>query len=318
MKKWKLVFLMVAVAITVVLYIFIPNRIVVHETVFIPISKAAIFRVLIENDKWNKGWSGTNEAITVENKGAAVTLNNNIYSLIDRTYGSLTISIINKNDTIGTSSLNAVSVAKDSVQLNWSAAIPTSYNPIKRLKIYQQAKNIEKDFSAMLDKMKTYFSNNDHIYGIKFYQEQVADSTLVSTFDSSKGYPKVEFIYSLIDKLNKYVASNNAASTAPPMLNIFTKDSINYITKVALPVNKKLPSSGNISYKWMLQGGNILVTDVKGGGYQIANALKQLEYYMKDYGRNSPAIPFLSLVTNRLQQKDSTQWITRIYYPVME
>jgi hypothetical protein len=105
--------------------------------------------------------------------------------------------------------------------------------------------------------------------------------------------------------------------TGFPMLNIYKTDSVNYLTRVAIPVDKKLPSSGNISYKWMLGGGNILVTDVRGGPFSIDSAFQQLEYYVHDYNRTSPAIPFQSLVTDRSKVPDTTKWITRLYYPVM-
>ena len=101
------------------------------------------------------------------------------------------------------------------------------------------------------------------------------------------------------------------------MLNILQQPEGGYLTRVALPVTRELPQQHDISFKRMLAGGNILITEVKGGPAQIEKASAQIENYIKDFKRMSPAIPFLSLVTDRRQQPDSTQWITRIYYPVM-
>jgi hypothetical protein len=42
-----------------------------------------------------------------------------------------------------------------------------------------------------------------------------------------------------------------------------------------------------------------------------------MELYISDHERVPPAIPFLSLVTNRMLEPDSSKWITLIYYPVM-
>jgi hypothetical protein len=145
----------------------------------------------------------------------------------------------------------------------------------------------------------------------------VTDSILISTYSHSKNYPSTNFIYGLIDQLKKYIASQSAKETGFPMLNINTTDSINYLTRVAIPVNRKLPSSGNISYKWMLSGGNILVTDVKGGPSSINNAFDQVENYVNDYHHFAPAIPFQSLITDRSKEPDTSKWITIIYYPVM-
>ena len=67
----------------------------------------------------------------------------------------------------------------------------------------------------------------------------------------------------------------------------------------------------------MLGGGKILICDITGENNKVNYALKQLEYYLRDYNRVAPAIPFISLITDRLKQPDSTKWKSRIYYPVM-
>jgi hypothetical protein len=140
---------------------------------------------------------------------------------------------------------------------------------------------------------------------------------LLFTFASSKGLPGTEFIYGLIDQLKNYAADQSAKVTGYSMLNISTIDSIHFLTKVAVPIDKKLKPSGNISYKWMLGGGKILVAEVQGGPASINKALKQVEVYVQDYHLIAPAIPFQSLITDRTKEKDTSKWITKIYYPVM-
>jgi hypothetical protein len=84
---------------------------------------------------------------------------------------------------------------------------------------------------------------------------------------------------------------------------------------VGIPVNKVLNESGDIVLKRMVLG-NILEAEVQGGTFRVNQAAKQLEHYVSDYKYSSPAIPFQQLVTNRLQEPDSSRWITRLYYPV--
>jgi hypothetical protein len=165
--------------------------------------------------------------------------------------------------------------------------------------------------------MQSFFSKPENIYGFTIRQEPVVDSILVSTFAMSKGYPSTAFIYNLLDQLKDYIKNQSAKETGYPMLNINTEDSINYLTRVAIPVDKELKSSGNISYKRMLGRGEILVAEVKGGPGLINNAFYQMKNYVNDYQRVAPAIPFLSLVTDRMNEPDTSKWITRIYYPVM-
>jgi hypothetical protein len=98
------------------------------------------------------------------------------------------------------------------------------------------------------------------------------------------------------------------------MLHI-TSDSGYFETMVAIPVNKVVPPKDNFLFKRMVPG-KILVTEVTGGRYTTAHALKQLENYLEDNELQSPAIPFESLVTDRSRQPDTSKWVTKIYYPV--
>ena len=193
----------------------------------------------------------------------------------------------------------------------------TGSMPLKRVERYLKTRQIITDLKVLLEKAKNFYSRAENVYDLQVEHSLVVDSTLLFTSASTKSFPGTEFIYNLIDKLTAYATSHSAKITGYPMLNISTADSTEFLTKVALPVDKKLNSSGNISYRWMLGGGNILVTEVKGGPSAISKATKKLEEYIADHRYVSPAIPFQSLVTDRLKVKDTSRWVTKIYYPIM-
>jgi hypothetical protein len=101
------------------------------------------------------------------------------------------------------------------------------------------------------------------------------------------------------------------------MLNLYRGNDSTYFAKVALPVDRHLRNFGDIQYRWMLKGGNILVTEVVGGPHKIERAFKEMENYVQDHQRVAPAIPFQSLVTDRTKQPDTSKWVTRLYWPIM-
>jgi hypothetical protein len=41
-----------------------------------------------------------------------------------------------------------------------------------------------------------------------------------------------------------------------------------------------------------------------------------MKNYVEDNKKTSPAIPYQSLITNRLTETDTTKWVTKLYYPV--
>jgi hypothetical protein len=295
MKRISLILAIVLLLVLAFTYLFIPNKITVSQRLNIPANREAIFRKLGDTTEWTKWWPGEYKA---NNVNSSFMINGLRYKLDDK---KLTCLSVNANET--TISLNGV--------------IPTSYNPIRRIQLFFTANKIKKDANTLIQSIKSQYSTTTSLYGYDIQKKLVVDSILLSTSKEIKEYPSINIIYSLIDELKTYIKQQSANETGNPMLNIFTKDSVTYLVKVAIPVDKKLPSSGNISYRWMLGGGNILITDVKGGEGEIQKAYVQIQNYISDYKRVAPAIPFESLVTDRRQEPDSSKWITRIYYPVM-
>lgn len=309
MKKWRAI--ITGLIVLILIYFIIPGTTTIKETLDIDKSSQALYRNMKDFGNWKKWWP---EA-TAQNE-IKLPFNNSQYVLNDKAFNSFFIDIINKG-TVIKSGLVLTELNKDSTQLEWAAQIPASINPITRLQNYFKSKTIRADIRSLLLKMQSFYSGTLNTYGIEIKREFVKDSLLIATHDSTAGYPSVEKIYSLLNTLRNYATSEQATITDSPMLNIYSKDNKVFYTRVAYPLNKKLQSKDKIEYKWMLKGGNILTTEVKGGEGSLKKALHTMEEYMNDYNLKSPAIPFYSLISNRLIQKDSTKWITKIYYPVM-
>lgn len=312
MKKWVLVVCLGVLALVLCSYLVIPGRLSVHQSLSAPVNFRSLQRGLSVDTQWVRWWPGEK----TDTRSHRFHYNGYTYTLTDR---KLTTQVftISKGKFATEAALNFIPVGPDTVAFNWVIDQPVPLTPAKRLQAYFVGKQLNKDLRVVLEKMSAFYSNPDNIYGVAIKKALVVDSVLVSTFGRSKGYPSTELIYGLIDQLKAYTASQGARETGYPMLNVSTEDSATFLTKVALPVDRRLKGSGNIAFRWMLGGGNILITEVKGGPASIKGALEQLEHYISDYQRVAPAIPFQSLVTDRRKVPDTTQWVTRIFYQVM-
>ena len=309
MKKWIIAAAVCIVVLTSLLFILIPGTITVNKSTVMGNNLKGLKRILSADKNWHKWWP-----VTTDEKG--LVFNNNFYSVTDIAFSSIFITV--KHNNLDTkSSLTFIPVTTDSTKLDWEIQIPTSLNPIKRLQTYIFTLSLQKDIPLLLTDIKQYYSSNANLYDLDIRREIVDDSTMISTFDSTSGYPSTEKIYSLIDKLRAYIGSQQAMATDSPMLNIYSRDNKTFFTRVAFPTNKTLPSKGDIAFRKMLYGGNILTALVKGAPNKADSAIGTMENYLSDFELESPAIPFYSLVTNRLAERDSTKWITKIYYPVM-
>ena len=315
MKKWLIAFIIFFLLVTALLYLFIPNVVSLNRSTSVKANAEGLYRSLTI-DKWKNWWPETNNTHTTVSLGHNLYLSGNTYTIDDRIINPLFISI-SGNKISAKTLLHIIPLKIDSVKLAWTGSVATSGNPLVRIQRYFRLKKIESDIEKILEQMNLYFSKNENIYDLHIKQESVVDSILISTFAISSSYPTIPFIYELINQLNHYARSNSATATGNPMLNITTKDSINFLTRVAIPVNKRLKDSGNISYKRMLGGGKILVTEIKGGPHSIKEGFTKMEYYVNDYKHLAPAIPFQSLVTDRMKEPDTIKWITKIFWPVM-
>jgi hypothetical protein len=312
MKKIILLLSTLLILFFAFVYLFIPNKIKIASTKKCMANRDALFRSLGDSSKWHDWWPNN----TKDRRSRGFTYNGYQYNLQPSKFLSIPITI-SKENFLCNAQLSVLDIDKESSVADIQGIMPTSYNPFTRLMKYFTAREIKKNWGVLLDSIDGYYSSIKNMYGYSIQKERVVDSTLLFNYREIKQLPTTEFVYSLIDELKTYIQNQSAKETGYPMLNIFTNDSTNYLVKVAVPVDKKLPSSGNISYKWMLGGGNILITEVKGGPHEINKAYKQIEQYVSDYKRIAPAIPFESLVTDRRLEPDTAKWITKIYYPVM-
>lgn len=311
MKKWLPALLGVLLILLLCSYFILPGKVSIYQHLPARLSPKSLQRGLQDDTKWQQWWPGE----VREGKGQ-LSYNGYTYTLKGRQLTTMLFDV-SKGAFRTEAALNFIPTHKDSVLFSWVVDQPLPSSPSRRLQAYRASRPLEEDLQVILQRMMAFYANPDNIYAVAINKDLVVDSILVSTYATSKGYPSMAFVYGLVDQLRQYAAQHGARETGYPMLNVHTEDSVQFLTRVAIPVDKKLPPSGHISYKWMLGGGNILISEVKGGPAAVRAALHQMDLYASDHQRVAPAIPFESLVTDRRKVKDTAQWVTRIYYPVM-
>jgi len=309
MRKWILV-LIVLVLVIASFYWLVPAHARIQQKQSIAVNARAFSREILNEQTWEQWWPRK------ERSKGAFEYNGNTFRLVEKKFSSLVIAISKGGDSIRTE-LVFIPFANDSMELTWSGVSPAVASPVQRFQKLLWAREVNSDIGILLEKIRSFYSNEDNLYGFPIRKQLVPDSNLISTSTKTKAAPSTETIYEMINRLKNYIRKNNAKELGYPMLNIYETPANDYITRVAIPVDKRLKDSGAIRYRWMLQGGNILVTEVKGGPHQIERAFHAMEHYIDDHQRTAPAIPFQSLVTDRRQVPDTNQWMTKVYWPVM-
>jgi hypothetical protein len=294
-------------------YIFVPSNLRQSTYIIVRTTQAAVQRYLLDENKWAAWWPVDRVAGAGRTAGV-FTYGDYSFSVNNKFLSGIEVTTSHSADS--TSSLiSFIPIGRDSVKFIWEQQLETSLNPFTRIAQKRKAGKLKEKVDSIFQHLAAFLGEEKNIYGITIQHAIVTDTLLVTTRMVLDTQPDQGTIYRLIDTLQQYISKEGAIATNPPMLHTRKKDSSSVEVMVALPVNKVLKDGGSIYFKRMVRG-NILVTEVQGGPGIVQHAFRQLENYLQDYHYESPAIPFESLVTDRLQQPDTSKWVTRIYYPV--
>lgn len=310
MKKLFVALVAIIILATVIVYIFIPNTQTVEAVVKLPCVPEAAFRVLSHDSSWPRWWPGP-----AAPDAQSYLYANNRYQLSSKGLNSIGVSIDAKNNQ-WPSQMNLFALPGDSMLIRWHLTMTAGSNPLHRITGYRQAVSLKTDMDTILSHVRQYLSDFNNIYGVPFHEGSITDTFLITTKSIVATPPELAVIYSMIGKLKNFCSSTpNCNITGTPMLNITPLGAAGYQVMVALPVNHFIPVEGDISGIKMVPG-KFIIADVTGGPQTIAMIHQRLLHYFQDYHRTAMAIPFEYLLTDRLQEPDTSKWRTRIYAPV--
>lgn len=306
MKKWIIGFIVVIALLFGAVYFFIPSAITISNTVYCKATYPGASRCIMKKEFWPKWWM--NKTPADENK---FEYNGDNYRLTDTRISSAVITI---NDNV-TSEMRVMELVYDSIAINWALSIKSSLNPFIRISQYKEAASLKKNTAAILGHLKTFIEDDSNIYGMPIKLSSIEHIFILTTKANFDHYPTIAEIYSRVDFLKDFSSKHALQQSYHPMMNVIKNNDTSYRLMVGLPVDKETNFTGEVHSVRMVQG-NFMVSEVKGGYKTISNALDQIQLYFQDYEKTSMAIPFEYMVTDRLNEPDTSKWVTNIYAPV--
>jgi hypothetical protein len=310
MKKTFFIILAAIVIIIAATYILLPQKPVITQDLSIDTSDIIAAKFLTTKSGWDKWWPG----IKINDK--QYRFQDTRISIDKMTNGSTYLKLQKDNLTFN-GEISYFADAEGSIKFKWDAIDENTTGFSSRLTNYFKTRNAESQIAEILLSLKHFLENEKNAYGYRIYLNHAKDTVLLVSANTYPAYPSLQAIYNTVNTLQQQATSQGAKQTNFPMLNVTQTDEHEYQVNVALPINKKISPFQKASINNIPKGGNLLVADVRGGQNTVNDALAQIKIYMKDHRLVSPAMPFQSLVTDRLAQKDTSKWITKIYYPIL-
>lgn len=307
MKKWIFFSCLLIVVLTATAFLLAPSA-KSTRVATLDCTHLTVDRLVLNKENWHRWWPGQiHNNLLLTYKGYTY----HVYQLLPDGFKA---SVSNGKDSARLT-LQVAPVATSKSQFAWTVEVASYQNPVKRLAApFTGATAIAAHLQDFTTAVNAFFNNQQAVYGMNITLQYVKDSSLIATRQTFDHYPTTEEVYAMIDSLKNYIRANGGTQTDAPMLHVYTENGP-FETMVAIPTKADLPSSERFQLKKMVLG-YILAAEVKGGVGRVKKGEAELRQYAIDHRKIAPAIPFQSLVTDRRQQPDSSQWITRLYYPV--
>jgi hypothetical protein len=308
MKKTVLIIFAAIIVIIAAIYLLIPANLTINNQLTIEASDGVVAKFLTHQQRWDKWWPGTK-----------INQNQFAYDGLLFTINKTTNGGVNAGLQQGSFTVDAdISyLAGDfAAKITLRAQKQSSLNPALRVKDYLATRDIQNKTGQIFARFKAFLEDEKNAYGYKIYVDKVKDPFLLTNITSAATYPDMQNIYKCIDDLKQEAIAKGAKPTNFPMLNVTQVGSKEYQVSFAIPIDKKIMPGKGSSINEMVMGGNLLIADVKGGPKTVNDAFEQVRIYMKDHKLIAPAMPFESLITDRSVEKDTSKWVTKIYYPI--
>lgn len=291
-------------------YVFIPSTIHVSKVSFALTNESNVFDFLTQPTQINKWWKDE------DGKLDSSFQKHQIQFTVGKVFESGPNIRISKNGEVAKSLITLIQVKRDSTLIEWRAELPTSNNPLTKIKQYFFAQDIKQAMDELTLQLQSFLSKRENVYGFDIQIGHIADTVLLATYHKSATKLNPTEYYALLDQMKKYIAAKAASIVNPPMMHSKRLSETEVETMLAFPISKVIPAQNGYVIKRMNMG-NALVLDLKSGGpATTAYAMHQMDKFIEDFHLTSPAIPFESMITDRTLVTDTSKWQTRIYYPI--
>lgn len=304
----KKIYLASALLIVILGVYLLPNEKKVTQYAVANCAMDAVLRNIGTPTNWTKWWPGKQ-------------VNDSTYTLLAKHIIVRGILVNGFNATVENSKTNTtlnfqyipITTIKSKFEL--TSIYHFSSNPFRKMYeyiFYLKEKNEHKYFLAAIE---NYFNSIEKVYGFDIKEDRVKHAFLLTAKKINSTYPTMEELYALISELKQYIKSKNGIETDFPIFNVVPLNANQFEYMVAIPIKAGIAANNQFIVKRMILG-NIVVAEVKGGNANIELCKMELENYLRDHRKISPAMPFQKLITNRLEIKDTTKWVTTWNYPI--
>lgn len=296
MKKWLIGILVLLIVLTICVFVSIPRTQALSQSILVPSNADGVSRFISREKDWSK-WMTFSDG------------------RLGRVFAHAVEVRIPAGDTsIGSWITGLPSDHTDTAKIEWRLSLDAGWNPLARIQAYRALGSLKDSIDRSLVSLRDLIGK-EGVYGIDIREATTTDSFLIMKKTAFNAQPTTEELYGLFHEIHAYGTRYGVAKSGNPMVNVTQTAQDQFLVSAALPVDRKVPTTTEFLSRSLVHG-KYLMTEVKGGPWTIGETFRKMQNYVDDHQRTPMAIPFQSLVTDRSMEKDTAQWVTKVYFPI--
>ncbi len=177
--------------------------------------------------------------------------------------------------------------------------------------------NLEKNAQKSLENLKDYMTDTRRFYGFEIQKTTVVDTAFLFTKEVCTVNERKAVTKKLFEKLIAYANAKNAGYNGTRLYyTIKEGNELTIFASIGVASLEETPESGEIEYKEMPFGKNLLVTTYQGPFMQAEKAYQALEVFKKDHNLTQMAIPFQKFMSDGYDFDDNQVVQLKVCYPI--
>lgn len=176
---------------------------------------------------------------------------------------------------------------------------------------------LEKNAEKSLENLKDYMTDTRRFYGFEIQKTTVEDTAFLFTKEVCTINERKAITKKIFENLIAYANAKNAGYNGTRLYyTIKEGNELTIFASIGVTNLKETPESGEIEYKEMPFGKNLLVTTYQGPFMQAEKAYKALEAFKKDHDLTDMAIPFQKFMSDGYDFDDNQVVQLKVCYPI--
>jgi len=200
-------------------------------------------------------------------------------------------------------------------QVTWSMDTDMGLNPISKYMGLFMDRMVGADFEKGLANLKDFSEKWAASIPVKIEERKIDDQYILTIRAQCTPDEVSQQLANIYGQISTFMNTKGLKPTGSPfaIYHSFSTDEIDM--EAGIPINREANSAENIRFQ-KRNGGKVIMVEHHGSYDKIGNIHDQVNQWIIRQNKKVIGSPWEVYVTDPQKEKDTSKWITEIYYPI--